>query len=579
MIIRYLLIIFSFTLLISCEEKPQPVSDSRVNDYALYDESDNFHRLSFYNNNKAIVLFVQGNGCPIVRNAISDYHEIATEYQEKGFKFFMINSNIQDNRKSIKKEADSYNFKIPVLVDSAQLLADELDITITGEIIVLHPTDRSILYRGPINDRLDYESQKDKINNHYLKKTLDQLLLNEVIVENEIPAKGCKVTRLSSTEKENHLTYTKDIAPILADRCVKCHNENGIAPWAMSDYNMVNGWSSMMKEVLISKRMPPWSADPEIGEFKNSLVIEDSNLRKVIRWIKEGRTYGEGKDTLKTIKPASYVWKKGIPDTIIQLKTEKIPATGIVPYRFQKFTLDLPKDSYLKAVEIQPGNAKVVHHITLNKARKPQFLPAFNRKEIKHIDSYIAFSASEDNLTEFPEGTGYFIEKDNKLVVQIHYATTGKEEIDQTKIGLYFHDEKPEKEMFSLGTSNYIFEIPSYGENIAVTATDTVAQDIKMYFLSPHMHYRGKSTTVSIEYPNGKKEKIISVGDYNFNWQRFYKFKEPLFIPKGSVIKVDSIFDNTFQNSFNPDPSKDLKFGRQSLDEMMIAFFNYTIEE
>jgi len=576
---KYLLLFLVFILLISCKETPKPVSDSRINDYALYDAKDDFHRFSYYNNNKAIVLFVQGNGCPIVRNAISDYQAIVEEYQEKGFKFFMINSNIQDNRKSIKKEADSYGFKIPVLVDSAQLIADELDIKITGEVIILHPTKRTILYRGPINDRLDYESQKDIIQKKYLRNTLDLILSNKEITEDTIPAKGCIVTRLSSTEEKDHLTYTKDIAPILADRCVKCHNENGIAPWSMSNYNLVNGWSSMMKEVLISKRMPPWSADPEIGEFENSLVLEDSSLRKVIRWINEGRKYGEGIDTLETIKPVSFEWKSGVPDTIINLKTEKIPATGIVPYRFQRFTLDLPENKYLKAIEIQPGNSKVVHHITLSKNRKPQFIHAFNRDEIKHIDSYIAFSASENNSTEFPENTGYYIEKDVQLTVQIHYATTGKEEIDQTNIGLYFHKEKPKKEIHSIGTSSYDFKIPPFGEKVSVVATDTVAKNIKIYFLSPHMHYRGKSSTITVEYPNGEIEKIISVADYNFNWQRFYKFKEPLFLPKGSIIKVEGVFDNTFQNPFNPDPDQVLQFGRQSIDEMMIAFYNYTIEE
>lgn len=558
---------------------PKPVSDSRINDYALYDAEDDFHRFSYYNNSKAIVLFVQGNGCPIVRNAISDYQSIAEEYKEKGFQFFMINSNIQDNRKSIKKEADDFKFNIPVLVDSAQLIADELDIKITGEVIILHPTKRTIIYRGPINDRLDYESQKDIVQKKYLRKALDLILSNKEVAENSIPAKGCRVTRLSSTEEKNHLTYTKDIAPILADRCVKCHNEDGIAPWSMSNYNLVNGWSSMMKEVLLSKRMPPWNADPEIGEFQNTLLLKDSNLRKIIRWIDEGREYGEGSDTLAKIKLANYEWKMGIPDTIINLKQENIPATGIVPYRFQQIKLGLHENKYIRSIEIQPGNAKVVHHITVSKERNPKNIEAFNRMEIKHIDNNIAFSAAENQLTFFPENTGFFLEKNAELLIQIHYATTGKEEIDQTNIGLYFHKEKPEKEIYSIGTSSYNFKIPPFGKEVSVIATDTVAKDIKMYFISPHMHYRGKSSFITVEFPNGEVKKIISVADYNFNWQRFYKFKEPLSIPKGSIIKVVGIFENTYQNPFNPDPNQELQFGRQSIDEMMIAFYNYTIEE
>jgi len=155
------------------------------------------------------------------------------------------------------------------------------------------------------------------------------------------------------------LTYVDDIAPILKDHCVRCHNDGGIAPWSMTDYKTIIGWSDMMEQVLLSKRMPPWKADPEIGEFENSFSIEDSNVRKIISWINNGLTYGEGDDILTHIPSLTTNWKKGIPDEIIQLNEETIPASNVIPYRYQKFTLAIQEDKWLRGVEIQPGNSKV----------------------------------------------------------------------------------------------------------------------------------------------------------------------------------------------------------------------------
>ena len=574
---KYIVFVLVF-LLFACTDHGSAILDSGNNDYALYDERGDFHRFSYYNNSEAIVLFVQGNGCPMVRNAITDFHALVEKYKDKGFTFFMINSNLQDHREHILKEAIDFDFQIPVLEDSAQIIADELDITVTAEAIVLDPITREILFRGPINNRLDYGSSKDNATQFYLKDVLDGLLNQIELKEKKIPAKGCKVTRLRSTEEENVLTYTKDIAPLLAGKCVACHNTNGIGPWAMTNYDAINGWSAMIKEVLLSKRMPPWSIDPTIGEFQNSFALEDSSARKIIRWIDEGRVYGEGEDLLASIEPISKEWKAGIPDTSIVLKPEKIPATGIVPYRFQEFTLNLKQDTYLSKIEILPGNAKVVHHINLSVKRKKKDMAAFGRKEVKHVDNYITFSAAENQVTEYPENGGYLIEKDATILVQIHYAVTGKEEEDQTRIGLHYYDGIPEKQVHSVATSNYEFVVPPYGKDIIVKASDTTTRDIKLYYLSPHMHYRGKSIYISVEPPGGKEERIISSTDHNFNWQRFYRLKEPLIVLKGSIIRVEGVFDNTYQNRFNPDPSKELRFGRNSVDEMMIGFYNYTIE-
>jgi len=564
----------------ACNNDPKPIADSRKKDYALYDEQGNFHRLSYYNDAKAIVLLVQGNGCPIVRNVITDFNTVVSDYTEKGVSFFMINSNLQDDKEAILKEATAFDFSVPVLKDNAQLIADELNINTTAEAFILHPTTREILYRGPINDRLDYEAQKNAPSNTFLRDALDAVIKGKRVKSQQEVTRGCTVTRRSKIEKNAPpLTYTDDIAPILVNKCATCHHENGIAPWAMTDYQTINGWSAMIKEVLLSKRMPPWKADPTIGEFRNSFALEDTNARKIISWIDNGMPLGQGADPLQAISPYSDEWKYGTPDKVITLSSEKIPATGVISYRYQNISLNLPEDKWLRGVEIKPGNAKVVHHIVVTNTNRNQKSPITDRKIRKWTDNYIALSAGADQATIFPDSTGVFVPKNSELTIQIHYTTTGKEEVDQTSIGFYYHEATPPKEFYSLSPSNNDFLIPPFGKNVPLIAQDTIQKDIKIHYVVPHMHYRGKSIKFSVVLPDGSKKTIVSVPDFSFNWQWLYQLKEPVFVPKGSVILVEGIYDNTFQNSLNPDPSQELSYGIQSTDEMLIGFFNYTLAE
>lgn len=572
------ILIVLISMALACEQGSGPVADSRMNDYALYDANGQFHRLSYYNNSKAIVLYVQGNGCPIVRNALFDFHQIVNDYQEKGFTFFMLNSNPQDDRINTHKEAQEFEFEVPVLLDSAQLLADEFDINSTAEAIALHPVSREILFRGPINNRLDYEAQKVAPTETYLRDALDAILKGKTELGSEPTVKGCKVTRLSKLEKKDTLTYTDDIAPILKNYCARCHREGGLAPWSMSDYQTIVGWSDMIKQVLLSKRMPPWKADPQIGHFSNSFALPDSNARKIVRWIDTGMDPGTGKDPLTEVLPVSKEWQEGEPDKVITLNKEPIPATGIIAYRYQKFVLNPERDVWIRGVEIQPGNAKVVHHIVLTNTENNKKSLIVDRKTRPWTDNYIALGGGVDQVTFFPEGTGVFVPKGSELTVQLHYTPTGKPEEDQTNFGFYFHETAPETEFYALSPSNTNFTIPPFGKDVKLIVADTITRDIRIHYMVPHMHYRGKSIKVIAIRPDGSREILVSVPDYNFNWQYLYKLAEPTALPKGSVVLVEGIYDNTFQNPFNPDPSQQLHYGIQSTDEMLIGFFNYTLD-
>ncbi len=572
-------LLFRLTLLLttisflSCSEQrvTKEIDYSKVTDFGLFDHKGDFHRLQYHKDAAAVVLFVQGNKCPIVRKAFIDLQAIKSAYSEKNVQFLMINSNIQDNRSSVKEEMSSYDSDIPVLIDKHQLVADLLDIDITAECFVIDPKDWTLKYRGPINDRLGYESQKNKASNHYLKDALDNVINRTEVASAFVNTKGCAIARLGKNEGYKGLTYADHIAPLLQDNCYKCHQEGGIAPWAMNNYNAVFGWSRMIKQVLLTQRMPPWQADPEVGEFHGDLSLSQEEKRQLVAWIDGGMTKGQG-DPLALLKPNENKYSLGTPDLEIRLKKEDIPASGIIDYRMQEYALNTEEDLYLKAVEVLPGNPNVLHHVLANIEYPKGYEFPVKQRASEWLDGIMAGWAPGGEPDIFPEGTGKLIPKGSTVHFQLHYTTSGKAESDETILGLYFHEERPDIEYITIGPSNFEIFIQPKLPHQPFSAVKKFEEDVTIFSMLPHMHYRGKSMDFTMIYPDGSEEKLLSVPAYNFNWQRFYVLKHPVFAPKGSELIVNAVFDNSSNNEFNPDPSETLYFGEQTFDEMLVGY-------
>lgn len=577
---RALVLVMSIISLISCQEKiSEPIEiDSTVKNFGLYDHLDAFHRLYYYDNAEAIVLYVQGNSCPIVRKSIKRFEEVREEYEEKGFKFLMINANPQDTRDLVSTEAENFGIKTPILIDENQLAADILDLDITAEVFVISTADWSVLYRGPIDDQLGYGSDKGEAKNHYLTDVLNTLLAGEPVDHIYRKAKGCAIARIKSREAYDNLVY-EDIAPILKANCYKCHQEGGIAPWPMNGYPMVAGWSAMMREMLNTRRMPPWHADPHYGLFKNDMSLSQEDIRKIVAWVNGGSKKGQGEDILAALIPNAQDWTIGEPDYIVSLDIEEIPATGIIDYRYQTVEVDIKEDKYVKAIEVKPGNSTVLHHVLASIDYPKGYNAPVDRSISRWFDGLLVGWAPGGETEVFPEGTGRLLPAGSKVVFQMHYTTSGKVESDKTSIGLYFAEQVPEKEYVIVGPVNYKFEIPPGVRNFPVNAKYEITRPTKIHAVLPHMHYRGQSMKYVAHYPDGTSEVLFSAADYNFNWQRFYYLNEPKVLPTGSYLTVEALFDNTAQNEFNPDPTATIYFGEQTFDEMMIGYMSITFED
>ena len=243
-------------------ETPQSV-DIVADDFGLYDQNGEFHTLHEHSDASAIVLFIQGNGCPIVRNAVHSLNAIRDEYAPKGVQFLMLNANLQDDRESVREEAAAFSIDYPILIDETQLVAESLDLHRTAEALVIDPKTWHILYRGPIDDRLHYEAQKPSASNHYLADALIAHLKGEEIAVKAVASPGCLIA-LPGKDRAQHkqISYAREVAPILQNKCVTCHQTGGIAPFDMTDYKEVAGWSPMMREVVRTRRMPPGMQTP-----------------------------------------------------------------------------------------------------------------------------------------------------------------------------------------------------------------------------------------------------------------------------------------------------------------------------
>jgi hypothetical protein len=264
-------------------------------------------------------------------------------------------------------------------------------------------------------------------------------------------------------------------------------------------------------------------------------------------------------------------WSIGQPDLVLSMQEEfSVPADGVVPYKYFTVPTNLTEDKWVQAVELRPGNRSVVHHIiafVLEPGEKPG--PEGTR-------NVLGGTAPGDPPNRYPAGTAKLLKAGSKLIFQMHYTPNGEAAKDRSVVGITFSKEPVKKTAMTGAAMNTRFAIPPGNSNFEVKSTWTAKEDVHIATLMPHMHVRGKDFTFTAVYPDGRSEIILYVPRYDFNWQLGYKFKEPLALPKGSRIDCVAHFDNSTHNKYNPDPAKEVRWGDQTWEEMMIGWFTYT---
>jgi hypothetical protein len=387
-------------------------------------------------------------------------------------------------------------------------------------------------------------------------------------------------------------TFQKDVLPILQNHCQGCHRPGEIAPMSLLSYTDARPWAKAMKAAVVTEKMPPWFADPNFGHFANDRRLSAAEIATLSSWADNGAPEGDKKDA-----PPPKTFPDGWnikPDMIIEMPTDfQVKATGTINYQNILVKANFPEDTWVVAAEMRPGNARVVHHM------RAIVRPPGSTWLAKAIPGQAYEEGSEamggakdgtDLLGKYNPGLGAqnfdvdgaakFVPKGSDIVFNIHYTSIGTPQTDRSKVGLVFAKAPPKKRFWMSPGNPAAFNlvIPAGDSNAEVVSEVTVGvDDAKLVYIQPHMHLRGKDYEVRVTYPSGETETVFK-GKWNFDWQVGYQLAKPMLLPKGTRILTIAHYDNSANNKFNPDPTKDVLWGDQNWDEMQSGFFGLVFD-
>lgn len=413
-----------------------------------------------------------------------------------------------------------------------------------------------------------------------------------------------------STSPPKEVTYNRDVAPILYKNCVVCHRANDIAPMSLMTYKDTRPWAGLIREAVVQRRMPPWHADPKVGDFLNDPRLTDSEIAAIDAWVRTGTREGDAKDL-----PPAPVFAAGWhikPDVVLTIPEFTVSAASQDDYEYIYIPTNFTEDKWVQAAEVLPGDRRVVHHATVSviAADKVAKKEEENAKDDAGVDKYHYRTgrvlhlrpdapvvddgcASPDGGGMPGESSGYLnivpgiylpghlaetrpsgfalrIPAGSYLQFQVHYSNhTGDDVKDRTSIGLVFAREPVKHEIAQYEIWNDLFLIPANDANHRVTSCYTLPQDVTALAYTAHMHFRGKSMTTEAIYPDGRHQVILNVPHFDFRWQETYFLKHQFLLPKGTKLVTTAYFDNSIDNPQNPDPSKAIRWGEPSGEEMM----------
>ncbi|MGH9659744.1 MAG: c-type cytochrome [Bryobacteraceae bacterium] len=405
---------------------------------------------------------------------------------------------------------------------------------------------------------------------------------------------------LPAAAKPAKVTFTKDVAPILQKHCQSCHRPGQIGPMPLLTYQQTRPWAAAIKEAVSTKRMPPWYADRAHGTWANDRSLTQPEIDTLVAWAGAKAPEGKPKDLPK---PAQFAdgWLLGKPDAEFGLlEPFPVPASGEINYQYFMVPTGLTEDKWIQSIEFHPGDPAVVHHVVIF-MRPPglKFLP--NAKPgipIPVPNSRLRTPVADDGKARLeglgePEILGTYtpggstqvwapghaklIKAGTDLMFQMHYTATGKASADQSRVGLFWAKEPPQHRVRSIFISNRKLSIPAGAPNHEVKASATLPSDVTVTGLFPHMHVRGKAFQYKVTYPTGESEILLSVPNYDFNWQLHYYPAKALRLPKGTVVECTAWYDNSPNKKGNPDPTVEVRWGDQSWEEMLAGFLDIVV--
>lgn len=498
---------------------------------------------------KLLIVAFSGPDCPLSKLYRPKLDRLSEEYVRRGIPFLVVSTDDRVFSPLLEPARSTETF----VLDAAGVLR----------------------YRGAIDDQYGVGYKRDAATRSYLIDAIEAVLAGREPPIAATEAPGCAVERATAAPSApTTVTFRRDVEPILQRRCVACHRPGEIGPFSLLTYEKAKANAKTIRTVVSERRMPPWQADPKIGDWKNDRHLGDAEIATIASWVDAGAPEGDPKDAPPP-RVFAEGWQIGTPDAVFKIPTQRVPAEGTIPYAYLDVPTDLDEDKWVQAMEVRPSARAVVHHVLV-------FVkyPAARRGEETPIDGglvngYFGIMVPGEGAMVFPEGMGKKLPAGAHLVFQIHYSATGKAAEDQSAIGLVYAKKPVTQEVVTRGIVNTHIRIPAGAADHEEKASYKFDHDARILSLLPHTHVRGKAFKYVAIHPDGKEEVLLDVPGYDFNWQTCYRYKEPLVVKKGTRIRVYARYDNSASNPANPDPTREVRFGKQTWEEMLIGYVDF----
>jgi peroxiredoxin len=551
-----------------------PEVGTKIADFRLPDSLGKEHSLADFADRNFVVVAFLGTECPLAKMYAGRLQKIADDYAKRGVAVVAVMSNVQDSLADITAFVREHKITYPVLKDRRNEVANMFAAERTPTVFLLD-RQRVVRYQGRVDDQYLVGIVRNKPTREDLREAIEELLAGKSVSNPKTDTLGCIIGRAYKANVNSPVTYARDVAPILQARCVECHRAGEIGPFGLTSYEEAAGWGETVAEVVRERRMPPWHADQRYGSFTNDRSMPDVEKQLIYQWVQNGCPAGDLAD-LPAPRRFTTGWQlPREPDQVFAMAEPfTVPASGGpegVPYQHIRVPTGFAEDKWIEASEIKPGNRSVVHHVIVF-VEPPG---AQGRPDWIFLCAYVPGL----RFNSLPAGSAKRVPAGSTFVFEMHYTPNGVAQQDTTKIGLVFADtSRVANEVITSEIGDPDFVIPAGASGHVVSATSRpTTQDLTLLSMSPHMHLRGKAFRYELVLPTGKREVLLDVPAYDFNWQTSYLLSKPRRLPAGSVIYCRAVFDNSKANPANPDPTQSVRWGEQTWEEMMLGFCDVSL--
>ena len=551
-------------------------------DVAFTDLNGKQWRLSDFKKNKALVVAVTSTSCPLSKKYAPALARLEKKYREKGVAFVFVNAVSSDTMEDMRGALKTHGFAGPYVPDAEGAMAKALGAVVTTDVLVLDSA-RTLVYHGAVDDQYGLAYSLDAPRRRYLEEALEAVLAGRVPTVAATTAPGCALDLSQAKESAPAAlaTYHNRISRIVQNHCADCHRKGGVAPFALESPEDIAGHAGMIRKQVERGAMPPWfAAPPAAGEhspWANDRSLSAREKRDLLSWLDQGRPIGDPGDApLPRDYPVE--WEIGRPDAIVQIPAPiSIKAEGTMPYQNVTMETTFAEDKWVRALEVQPTAREVVHHVLVfaRGPADPEDKSGRRRDGEEERGGFFAVYVPGNNKLIYPDGFAKLLPAGARLKFQIHYTPNGTATQDQVRLGMIFAKEPPTHVVRVIGLVNPLISIPPGADNHEERAGIPILKDAKVLALMPHMHVRGKAFRYEAVFADNTTKTLLDVPHYDFNWQLAYRYAEPFSLPRGARLRATGWYDNSANNPANPDPTKTVRWGPQTADEMMLGYVEY----